>query len=65
MNEHIPDELREKWPQYEFVGIPIKRVNGRTYIRAKRKHWPYAGETHIYSVDDDFFWHAKTLSDLP
>ena len=65
MNIHIPDGLREKWPQYEFVGTPIKRSNGKTYIRAKRKHWPYDGESHIYCVDDDFFWHATSLQDVP
>lgn len=65
MNIHVSEKLRDKWIQYEFVGVPIRRANGKTYMRAKYKHWPWQGETHIYCFDDDIFWHATSLQDVP
>lgn len=65
MNVHISDTIRRKWPQYEFVGKPLRRGNGKTYIKAKRKHWPYADETHTYCMEDDFFWHTADLNNVP
>jgi hypothetical protein len=67
MNVHVPPEIRDKWKHlYEFVGHPfIRSTSGRRYIRAKRKYWPWQGETHVYSFDDDFFYHESGIQDLP
>ena len=64
MNEHIPDEIKKKWPQYEFIGKPIKKANGKTYIRAKHKVW-FDGHIHIYCVEDNWFWHDIPMSEVP
>jgi hypothetical protein len=56
MNIHVPDQIRRKWPQYEFVGKPFKLSDGKTYIRAFFKVWYI---THYYCFDDDWFWHDK------
>ena len=64
MNEHISDTIKNKWPQYEFLGKPIRKANGKTYIRAKHKVW-WDNHTHIYCVEDDWFWHDIALADVP
>lgn len=53
MNIYVSDEIREKYPNYEFVGHTIKLNDGRLYIRA---HHKVLGKTFIYSFQDDFFW---------
>jgi len=66
MNEHVPDELQKKWAYaYEFKGKPVKKSNGKTYIRAEFKHWPWKGHSHIYCFEDDFFWHDMPFKDVP
>lgn len=55
----------EKWPQYEFLGKPIKRANGKTYVRARYKTWPWEGHCHLYCIEDDWFWHGISVSDVP
>lgn len=65
MNIHVSEELKKRWPQYEFIGGPIRKSNGREYYRAKRKFWPWEGHVHIYSVKDDFFWHDISLGEVP
>jgi len=64
MNVHISDELKKRWTQYEFIGKPIKRANGKTYIKAKHKV-QFNNHTHIYCVEDDWFWHDLPMSDAP
>lgn len=56
MNEHVPIEIREKWPNYEFLGKPIKLRDGKTYMRAFSKVF---GCTHFYDFEKDFFWFDK------
>lgn len=63
MNIHVPPELREKWPQYEFIGKPFILADGKKYMKAKHKVW-WEGHTHIYSFDDDFFWHDMSIQEL-
>jgi hypothetical protein len=56
MNIHIPDELRLKYPNMEFVG-KRKNRNGRTIIRA-RNH--ATGLNYYYSFEEDFFWSVNS-----
>jgi len=55
-NKHVSKEIAEKWPQYEFVGTPIKLRDGKTYIHAFHK---VLEGTHYYCFEDDFFWFDK------
>lgn len=63
MNIHVTEELKSKWPQYEFIGTPFTLSNGKTYMRAKHKVW-WDGRVHIYSFEDDWFWHDTPTSEL-
>ena len=65
MNEHLPENIQKKWARYEFIGKPFVRPSGRKYMRATYKYWPWKGMTHMYSFDNDFFWHDIAASDLP
>ena len=56
MNTHIPQEIIEKYPTYEFQGKPFTLKNGNTYIRAHHKS---LGKTFFYSFSEDFFWMDK------
>lgn len=56
MNTHVSDELKKKWPNYEFVGKPIRLRDGKTYMRAHSKVF---GCTHFYCFEEDFFWFDK------
>lgn len=56
MNVHVPIEIIEKYPGYNFTGKPFKLKNGKLYIRALHTT---LGETHYYSFDEDFFWWDK------
>ena len=53
MNPHISKEIKEKYPTYDFIGIPFVRSNGRTYARAYHR---ILHETLIYCFEQDFFW---------
>lgn len=53
MNIYVSDEIKQKWPQYEFIGKPIKLRDGKTYMRATFK---FDGHTHFYVFEDDWFW---------
>ena len=55
-NPHVPKEIIEKYPSYEFIGIPIVLRDGKRYIRA---HHKVLGDTHFYSFDHDFFWFSR------
>lgn len=56
MNIHVPVEIIEKYPTYEFKGKPFRLLNGNNYIRA---HHHTLGETHYYCFEEDFFWLDK------
>jgi hypothetical protein len=56
VNTHIPQELREKWPTYEFLGKPFNMRNGKRYMRAFHK---VLEKTHFYEFDSDWFWHER------
>lgn len=53
MNIHVPDEIKQKWPQYEFIGTPFIYKDGRKLIRAHHKALEV---THYYSFEEDVFW---------
>jgi len=61
MNIHVSKEIKEKWPQYEYIGT-IFEVNGKKYIRAIFKVW---NNTHFYDFENDFFWFDRPSSDRP
>ena len=56
MNIHVSDEIRKKWPGYEFKGLPFKLADGKHYIRAYSKTFQ---TTHFYCFEDDWFWYEK------
>lgn len=59
MNEHVPKEIRDKWPNYEFLGKPFKLKNGKTYIRAKHKtDWAFKS-VHFYCFEEDFAYLSR------
>jgi len=56
MNEHVPDNIKNKWRQYEFTGKPFKLKDGKTYIRAYSKFFEV---THFYCFEDDSTYLSK------
>ena len=56
MNLHVPKEIHDKYPTYEFTGKPIKLRNGKTYMRA---HHKTLQRTFFYCFEEDFFWFDK------
>jgi hypothetical protein len=62
MNIHVPDEIRKKWCNYEFVGKPFKLGDGKTYIRAFSETF---NATHYYCFEDDWFWHERPIIKIP
>ena len=61
MEFQITDELKARWPNYEFEGKPFKLKDGKTYMRAYSKVFR---KTHLYVFDDDWFWHDESPSTL-
>ncbi len=53
MNLYVTKELKDRWPQYEFVGKPFTLKDGKTYMKAYSKVFSCK---HFYCFDDDFFW---------
>lgn len=53
-NAYVSAEIKNKWPNYEFVGKPFILKNGNTCMRAKSK--AFDGATHFYEFETDFFW---------
>ena len=56
MNIHITDEIRNKYPNMEFVGKQHQR-EGRTVICVKNHT---TNQSFLYSFEEDFFWFANT-----
>jgi len=55
-NIHISDELKKKWPGYEFLGKPFTLKDGKLYMRAFSKTFE---KTHFYDFTLDWFWHDE------
>jgi len=56
MNIHVSEEIRNKYPTYEFRGTRFTLRNGKEYIRALHKT---LNDIHFYSFEEDFFWLDK------
>lgn len=52
MNIHVPEEIQDRWPTYQWLGLPFE-VNGKRYIRAFHRT---LGMTHFYDFEQNFFW---------
>ena len=59
MNIHAPEELKIKYPQYEFRGKQ-REINNRIVIEAYN---PVTEQTFYYSFEEDFFWMAGQIPD--
>ena len=59
MNIHVPEELKIKYPQYEFRGKQ-REINDRIVIEAYN---PVTEQTFFYSFEEDFFWMAGQIPD--
>ena len=59
MNIHVPEDLKNKYPQYEFRG-KIRTSKDRTVIEAYN---PVTEITFFYSFEEDFFWFAGEIPD--
>ena len=57
----MSDEIKKEWVNYEFLGKPFKLKNGKTYIRAHSKTFE---KTHLYCLEDNFFWHDETPGNI-
>jgi hypothetical protein len=53
--------MKDKWPNYEFLGKPFKFRDGKTYMRAYSKIFQV---THFYCFEDDFIWFDKPIENL-
>jgi hypothetical protein len=52
MNTHVPQEIKDKYPNIEFRGTPIE-IKNRTVIKAENHA---TGMSFYYSFAEDFFW---------
>lgn len=52
MNIHVPDNIRDKYPQMEFRGKPFDYKN-RKVIKAVNHT---INQHFTYSFEEDFFW---------
>ena len=59
MNIHVSEELKKKYPQYEFRG-KRREINNRIVIEAYN---PVTEQTFYYSFEEDFFWMAGQIPD--
>ncbi len=59
MNIHAPEEIKIKYPQYEFRGKQ-REINNRIVIEAYN---PTTEQTFFYSFEEDFFWIAGQIPD--
>ena len=59
MNIHVPEDIKNKYPQYEFRG-KIRTIKDRPVIEAYN---PVTEDTFFYSFEEDFFWFAGEIPD--
>ena len=59
MNIHVPDHIKQKYPNFEFTGKQ-KEVKGRIVIDACNHT---TDQSFQYSFDEDFFWFAGQIPD--
>lgn len=59
MNIHVPDEIRDKYPNLEFRGKQ-RIMRNRSVIEA----YNHATGMHFfYSFEEDFFWFPDQIPD--
>jgi hypothetical protein len=63
MNVYVSKDIIQKWPQYEFVGHSFS-IGEKKYIWAKHKNSDIFRNKHIYSFEDDWFWHEFDIQFL-
>lgn len=59
MHQDISEDIRNKYPGYEFTGKPFVLKDGKTYCRAFFKPLE---KTHFYCFEEDFFWWEAPLN---
>lgn len=59
MNIHVPESLKQKYPNLEFTVKP-KEIRNRIVIAAKNHS---TGQCFQYSFDEDFFWFSGQIPD--
>jgi hypothetical protein len=59
MNIHVTEEIRKKYPQYDFRG-KHREMKGRIVIEAYN---PTTNITCFYSFEEDFFWMSGQIPD--
>jgi hypothetical protein len=52
MNIHVPQEIRDRWPAFEFEGVPRVSKHGFIYQQAFHK---ILGDTYFYVYGADSF----------
>lgn len=60
MSIYVSDSIRERFKCLEFRGKPVKKKNGKTYIRALHRTLQVV---MYYCFEDDFAW--MTNGDKP
>ena len=59
MNTHVPDNIKNKYPQIEFRGKQ-RILKDRVVIEAYN---PTTKTNYFYSFEEDFFWFAGEIPD--
>ena len=59
MNIHVPEEIKQKYPNMEFLG-KRRVINNREVIKAYN---PVTEQTFYYSFEEDFFWFTDQIPD--
>lgn len=59
MNTHVPDEIKDKYPQMEFRGKQ-RILKDRVVIEAYN---PTTSTNYFYSFEEDFFWFSGQIPD--
>ena len=59
MNTHVPDNIKNKYPQMEFRG-KRRILKDRVVIEA---HNPTTNTYYFYSFEEDFFWFMGEIPD--
>ena len=59
MNTHVPDEIKDKYPQMEFRGKQ-RILKDRVVIEAYN---PTTNTNYFYRFEEDFFWFSGQIPD--
>lgn len=56
MNIHVPNNIKNKWINYEFQGKPFVLSDGKTYIRSYSKTFECI---HFYCFEDNAIYFSR------